>query len=103
MSAPTSEPRTTAGALWRRNGLIWAALLALLLLSFVLAHVPMGFLTPTAGIVIAVIKAALVVVFFMELTESTALVRLAALAGVVFLGVLLALTLADVLSRFVGK
>jgi hypothetical protein len=39
----------------------------------------------------------------MELTESTALVRLAAMAGLVFLGVLFALTLADVLTRLFGQ
>ena len=100
MSTENAEPRFSVGRLWRRNGLIWAALLLLLLLSLALAYVPMGFFTPTAGIVIAFVKAGLVILLFMELGTSIALIRLAAAAGVVFLAVLFALTLADVLSRF---
>ncbi len=59
MSADNAEPRISAWKLWRRNGLIWAALLLLLLLSLVLAYVPMGLFTPTAGILIAFTKAGL--------------------------------------------
>ena len=51
----------------------------------VLAYVPMGILTPTAGIAIAFIKAGVVILLFMELAKSKALIRLAAMAGVVFL------------------
>lgn len=103
MSADNAEPRTSAWKLWRRNALIWAALLLLLLLSLVLAYVPMGFVTPTAGIVIAFTKAGLVILLFMELAASKALIRLAAMAGVVFLTALFTLTLADVLSRMTGN
>ena len=102
MSSEGSKPRPTATILWRRNGLIWAALLLLLSLSLVLAYVPMGLFTPAAGIVIAVIKAGLVILLFMELATSKPLIRLAALAGVVFLAALFVLTLADVLARLAG-
>ena len=74
-------------------------LLCLLLLSLVLAYVPMGLITPTAGVVIAFIKAGLVILLFMELAASKALIRLAAMAGVVFLTALFTLTLADVPAR----
>lgn len=99
MSADNAKPYMSAWKLWRRNGQIWAALLLLLLLSLVLAYVPMGFFTPTAGILIAFTKAGLVIMLFMELGTSKALIRLVATAGVVFLAALFALTLADVLSR----
>jgi cytochrome c oxidase subunit IV len=102
-SASASERPTTAWRLWRRNGVIWAALLCLLFLSLSLAYVPMGLFTPTVGIVIAFIKAALVVLLFMELASSKALIKLAALAGLIFVATLFALTLADVLSRVPGK
>ena len=46
MSRENAAPRVSAWKLWRRNGLIWAALLLLLLLSLVLAYVPMGLFTP---------------------------------------------------------
>ena len=98
MSAPT--PARSVGHLWRRNGLIWAALMALLALTLILAYIPMGRLTTVAGIAIAFAKAALVGLLFMELDKASALVRLAALAGFVFLSALFALTLADVISRF---
>jgi cytochrome c oxidase subunit 4 len=88
--------------LWRRNGLIWAALLLLLMLSLGLAYVPMGLFTPTAGILIAFLKAGLVILLFMELATSKPLIRLAALAGIVFLAALFVLTLADVLARLAG-
>lgn len=85
--------------LWRRNGLIWLALLSLLTLSSILAYVPMGFLTPTSGIAIAFVKAALVLVLFMELNQSKSLIRLAAMSGLVFIFALFMLTLSDVLIR----
>jgi cytochrome c oxidase subunit 4 len=85
--------------LWRRNLLIWAALLALLFSSLVFAYVPLGKITTAAGIVIAFIKAALVVALYMELAKSNALIWLAALSGIVFLAALFSLSLADVLSR----
>ncbi len=99
MNPEPTKPKVSAWHLWRRNGLIWAALLLLLMLSLMLAYVPMGILTPTAGIAIAFIKAGVVILLFMELAKSKALIRLAAMAGVVFLTALFALTLADVLSR----
>jgi cytochrome c oxidase subunit 4 len=103
VSAVNTKEDVTAWKLWRRNGLIWVVLLLLLLLSLVLAYVPMGFFTPTAGILIAFAKSALVVLLFMELATSRPLIRLAALAGAVFLIAMFALTLADVLSRHVGR
>ena len=48
---------------------------------------------------IAFAKAGLVVFLFMELAKSKPLIRLAAVAGVVFLAALFTLTLADVLTR----
>ncbi len=95
----SAGPRITVWKLWRRNCLIWAALLLLLLLSLVLAYVPMGLFTPIAGILIAFAKAGLVIFLFMELAKSKPLIHLAAVAGVLFLAVLFTLTLADVLTR----
>jgi cytochrome c oxidase subunit 4 len=90
---------STAGRLWRRNVLVWAALLALLLLSLGIAYVPMGRITMAAGIVIAAAKSTLVVLLFMELAQSRPLIRVVAISGLVFLIAMFALTLADVLAR----
>lgn len=103
MKIGNTHPRATAWKLWRRNGLIWVALMCLLTLTLFLAYVPMGVITPTAGIVIAFVKSGLVVLLFMELASSRPLIRLTAAAGLVFLTVLFALTLADVLSRLVQQ
>jgi cytochrome c oxidase subunit 4 len=89
----------TAGRLWRKNVLVWAALLALLLLSLGVAYVPMGRLTTVAGIVIAAVKSMLVVLLFMEVASSKPLIRIVAISGLVFLVAMFALTLTDVLTR----
>jgi cytochrome c oxidase subunit 4 len=89
----------TAGRLWRKNVLVWAALLALLLLSLGVAYVPMGRLTTVAGIVIAGVKSVLVVLLFMEVASSKPLIRIVAISGLVFLIAMFALTLTDVLTR----
>ena len=103
MSRQNDHAHRTAWDFWRRNVLIWAALLALLALSLMLAHVPMGALTVAAGIVIALVQAGLVCMLFMELIDARPLIRLAAMAGFIFVAVLFALTLADVLSRLAGR
>jgi cytochrome c oxidase subunit 4 len=89
--------------LWRRNGAIWLALLALLFASFGLAYVPLGAWNTLIGIAIAFVKAGLVVLLFMELIQAQALVRLAAAAGLFFLMVLFGLTTIDVIMRGLGK
>jgi cytochrome c oxidase subunit 4 len=99
MTSRDANKKVSAYSLWRRNGLIWIALMLLLTLSLVLAYIPMGAFTTISGILIAFIKAGFVILLFMELADATGLVRLAALAGAVFLSVLFALTLADVLAR----
>jgi cytochrome c oxidase subunit 4 len=97
-----SELPGSSGAvrrLWARNILIWGALLALLLLSLVLAYIPMGRLTTASGIIIALAKSGLVVLLFMELASAKPLIRIAAISGLVFVIAMFALTFADVLAR----
>lgn len=103
MSAETDKPAATLRHLWRRNGLIWAALMALLVLSFGVAYVPVKLVSTAGGLAIAVVKAAIVVFLFMELARDKPLIRLAATAGLVFLAALFALTFADVLSRLAAR
>lgn len=100
MSGRTDIPRKAAWQLWRRNLMIWAALVALLILTLVAAYIPLGRANTSIGIAIAVAKAGLVVMLFMELAKAKNLVRLAALSGLVLVTVLFTLTFADVLSRY---
>jgi cytochrome c oxidase subunit 4 len=85
-------------AIWRKNGLVWLALLVLLGLTFGAAHIPLGGLNVVIGLAIAGIKVALVVVIFMGLGHSPSLIRLAAAAGVFWLTILFVLTLTDVVT-----
>lgn len=95
--------RRTASQLWWRNGLVWVVLMALLFTSLVLAYIPMGFVTPASGIVVAFIKASLVVLLYMELARSRVVDRLAAVGGLLFLIVMFTITMTDVLWRVAAK
>ncbi len=85
-------------AIWRKNGLVWLALLVLLALTFGAAHLPLGGFNVVVGLAIAGIKVTLVVVIFMGLGRSASLIRLAAAAGIFWLAILFTLTLTDVIA-----
>ena len=79
--------------------LIYVALMALLALTLWLSSVDLRGWNGAAGLVIAALKAALVVVYFMHANRSSGLHRVFALVGVFWLGILLCLSLSDYLSR----
>lgn len=89
----------TPGAVWRRTVPVWAGLTALLAATLTLAYVPLGRFSVVVALGIAAAKAALVVVFFMQLRRPDPLLRLAASAALVFVAFLLTLTFTDVLTR----
>jgi cytochrome c oxidase subunit IV len=84
--------------IWRKNGLVWLALLVLLGLTFSAAHLSLGVFNVVIGLAIAGIKVALVVVIFMGLGRSDSLIRLVAATGVFWLAILFVLTLTDVIA-----
>lgn len=77
----------------------FAALMILLVLTLAAAHVNLGELNLLIAVTIAVIKAVLIVLFFMHLRWSTPLVRVFAGASLFWLGILFVLTLSDYFSR----
>lgn len=83
----------------RRLLLAWAVLLLLLLSSLGSAYVPLGWGNPAAGIVIAFVKSAIVVVLFMELARAGAVVRIAAAVALVVWLLLVALSSVDYATR----
>lgn len=89
---------TETYAIWRKNGFVWLALVVLLGITFGAAHLPLGGFNVVVGLAIAGIKATLVIVIFMGLGRSAALIRLAAAAGVFWLVILFTLTLTDVMA-----
>jgi cytochrome c oxidase subunit IV len=78
---------------------IFFLLLGLTGLTVYCAFIDFGFLNTPIALAIAMGKGALVVLFFMHLRHSPALVVLFAGASIVWLGIMFSLTLADYLSR----
>lgn len=89
----------TAWRLWLMPSLIWLALLLLLALTVGSAFLPLGIGNTIVNMAIAGMKAALVVVFFMELSRSSTLIRIAAAAGAFWLSFLFVLSAGDYLTR----
>ena len=103
MSAPADpHPRATRQGLtaaWRRNGAVCVGLLVLLGLTVWAAHLPLGRYSVAINLGIAAAQATMVGVFSMGLDRTTALNRLTAAAGFLFLLVLFTFTLSDLFTR----
>lgn len=91
-------PRS-AGAILRRALPVWAALVALALLTFTLAYVPMGRFNLPVSLAIAAAKALLIGLLYMNLRRPDPLLRLAGGASLLWMSFLFALTFADLLTR----
>ena len=78
---------------------IFAALLALTLVTVAVARVDLGPFNTIVALTIAVTKAVLVVLFFMHLRYSTRLTKLVVVGGFVWLALLIGFTMADELTR----
>ncbi len=78
---------------------IFAALVGLTLLTVGLSFLPLGEWHTPVGLLIASAKVALVALFFMHLLYSSRLIWLVAAAGLFWLAIMIALTLADYLTR----
>ncbi|HET6806396.1 MAG TPA: cytochrome C oxidase subunit IV family protein [Frateuria sp.] len=88
------RPPSLAGNLWTL-----LALLALLALSAGSAMLKLGPFNTVANLGIAMAKALLVLTIFMRLKTDNALLRIVAGVGFAWLAVMIALSLADVLTR----
>lgn len=77
----------------------YLALMVLLLVTFFAARLNLGPLNISIALLIALAKALLVILYFMEARTSPGLIRIAAATGVFWLGILISLTLSDYLSR----
>lgn len=81
---------------------VFAALIVLTLLTVGVSFVDLGPWHTVVGIGIGVVKALLVVLFFMHLLHADRITWLAAGVGLFWLGILLSLTLTDYLTRHLG-
>lgn len=78
---------------------VFIGLIALTVLTTAVAFVDLGPFSVVVALAIACCKMLLVALFFMHLRHSTKLMRLVVLGGLLWLGILLTFTLADVFSR----
>lgn len=85
----------STATIWR----CWLALVLLLAATTASAFVPLGSLNFVVSLLIAVTKALIVLLFFMELRASRALVRAFAAAGFFWLLIMIVLTGADYWHR----
>ena len=79
--------------------LVWVGLLVLLAINIGIAHLPLGRAKTPINLLIAVVQASLMFTVFMRLNRASALVKLAAAAGLVWLSILFLIGSADYLTR----
>ena len=78
---------------------VFLALMVFTVITVAVAYQDLGPLNDIVALTIAMTKALLVVLYFMHVRYSTRLTALTALGGLFFLGILIALTLNDYMSR----
>jgi cytochrome c oxidase subunit 4 len=78
---------------------VFLVLIALTFTTVAVSKIELGEFNVIAALTIAVIKASLVVWFFMHLNQSTSMTKLFAGAGLFWLAILLAFVFADYVSR----
>jgi cytochrome c oxidase subunit IV len=78
---------------------VYAALIALTLLTVGIAKIDLGPLNLAVGLAIAICKALLVMYFFMQLRYSTHLTWIVAATGFIWVGHLILFTMSDYLTR----
>ncbi len=78
---------------------IFAALIVLLVLTVIAAKMNLGELNLIVALTIAVIKAVLIVLFFMHFRDSDTLTWLVGGATFVWFGIMIVMTMTDYISR----
>jgi cytochrome c oxidase subunit IV len=79
--------------------LAWLSLLGLLALTVGSAYLKLGWMNSVINLVIAVAKALLVMIFFMHLRSSHPMLRVVAVAGFLWLTLLIGLAFTDFATR----
>jgi cytochrome c oxidase subunit 4 len=78
---------------------VWAALIVLTFTTVAVSKLELGEYNFIAAMTIAVVKATLVVLFFMHVKQSSSMVRLFVVAGLFWLAIMLVFILSDYYSR----
>lgn len=82
-----------------RIALVWLALLGLLAMTVGASFLPLGTVSPAVSYGIAAIKAGFIFWFYMEMRTEHPLPRLATVAAIVWMVILLTLTWTDYATR----
>jgi cytochrome c oxidase subunit 4 len=90
-----SEPLVSV----RTYGIVWLTLLILTITTTAVAFVDLGGWNGFVAVAIGVVKALLVILYFMHIRFSTRLTWVFAGAGFFWLAILISLTMADILTR----
>lgn len=83
----------------RTYALVFAALIALTITTVAVSKIELGEYNFVCAMTIAVIKASLVVWFFMHVRHSTSMTRLFVVAGLFWMAILMVFTVSDYISR----
>jgi cytochrome c oxidase subunit 4 len=78
---------------------VFAALMVLTVVTVLVSRVDLGSFNLPVAMAVAVTKALLVILIFMEVKYSPKLVQVTAAAGFLFFGILILYTMTDYLSR----
>jgi cytochrome c oxidase subunit 4 len=79
--------------------LVFGALMVLLFMTVGIAYLDLGELNPIAALTIAIVKALLIILYFMHVRYRSHLTWIFVGAGFFWLGILIALTMNDYLTR----
>jgi cytochrome c oxidase subunit IV len=91
--------RQSTRALWKGPAITWLVLLVLFAGTLGSAYLPPGAGNVAIHLLIAAVMIAVLATFLMDLLHATALVRIAAAAGLFWVVLMFALTFSDYLSR----
>lgn len=78
---------------------VWALLLLLLAATVGAAYVHLGWLNPVVALSIAVVKAVVIVLYFMHVRYSSRLIWVFVLGSVLWLGIMFTYSFGDYLTR----
>jgi cytochrome c oxidase subunit 4 len=78
---------------------VFAALMVLTVITVLVSRVNLGYLNLPVALAVAVTKALLVILIFMEVKYSPKLVQVTAAVGFLILGIMILYTMTDYLSR----
>lgn len=88
---------------YKRFFWVWVGLMVLLALTFGSAYLPMGIWNSVTNLVIAIIKAALVALFFMQLRGARGAIRICAVIALFTLALLFAISTSDYATRVIHR